>query len=422
MSWHDDLKAYVDGELRPAEREEVERGLELEPLRRLEVESLREITNVLKTELERPEPVDATAGVEATQRALQAAKLTVETPPRRREPWFLKVVREPKVIAWGSLAACLVFAFFVKSGGVIGKPGGSDATPQEALKSKAVAPSFVGADAAAGGVKDFNASPEQGFAARSKGLPPSNGAMTGEVADGAIRSGGIANPANRVVARTAALGLSVRDAVEAQRRATSVLEAADAAISLSTVNVTPTQVLPEGTQPPAILAEANIEADVPSDHLDSVITQLSTLGKIEGQTVQATEVSRQLNDLSKERSALEKRFDDDSARIQGATRDRDKARWEELRSAAREQLRVIKEQEDSLKARVQMSHLSLRMTQPNPDMVGSGDTWGQARKSFGEFGRTVIDFLIFAVVWSPLWIPVGLIATYLSNRAKRQTP
>jgi hypothetical protein len=424
---NEDLKALVDGELSPAQETEALRILEAHPEQQKEVIYLREITRMLKTEIEQAEPV----GLEETLKALETNSSggsgKVPAKPTGSN-FFARFGAGQGGLIWAGVAAVLVLAFGLKSLSPSGPNSGGTSANAVMADSMSKAPSDAPMNGNGVAASPASTPPMTAHAgkpllqdqAKSDGTTL-NSSVNGFFGDGRFNEsfGGsrFGASANRQIARTAQMTVAVTDVAQAASSAESLLTQFDAQIELSDVHVTPAQPNPAqpGMAPIPESSMADIEADVPTSHLEEVVTGLSRLGKLRAKTSRASDVTDRVQDIDKELKAVQRQFDDDGERLKSVSKVKDVKRLKELQSQARQQLRDLTAEKKQLDTVISMSHVSLVLTSEPASLTD--DTWHQATKSLGEFGNVVLQFLIFALVWTPVWLPLGLVANYYSKRS-----
>lgn len=409
----EDLKAYVDGELAPAKMAAIEEALPSNPALQKEVAFLREINRMLQTEIKTPEP-------EGKEKVLKALS-DQEMPKAPAKAWWTT----PNFVTWGSVAAVLLLVFGVSKmmpqSGADGFVGRAKSAAKKITRS--VSPSSAAPlDGAAGKEQNSDLAPVQnGYVLRSS--KPAEGDVSTQWLDGkSAASPRIAPSGNRQIARSADLSVKVRDAELAQNRAHEIINNHSGEIWNDHFERTPNPEPYNPNQPqpqsPVRIATATFEAEVPTDQLDATLHELSSLGSVQSQSESASDETSRLTDIKKELAAVKGRYQEDSDRLNTTpSGTKDYVRLQELRSQAREQERDLTAQLDSLKTRVARSHILLTLYQESTDNLG--DTWYQAKKSLGDFAGTLGQFLIFVLVWSPVWIPVGFIAALISKRMNK---
>src|SRR4051812_7382917 len=101
MNVMEDLKAYVDGELLPERRTEVDAAMEQDERLRQELEEIRILSRLIGDCVVQPDPV----GLEQTLQLLEA---------RKPKPLFIRLFAEPARFGWvWAMAAFILLAIFL---------------------------------------------------------------------------------------------------------------------------------------------------------------------------------------------------------------------------------------------------------------------------------------------------------------------
>ncbi len=168
---------------------------------------------------------------------------------------------------------------------------------------------------------------------------------------------------------------------------------------------------------------ATITVRVPQAQLETTMGQLRKLGKVQYQAIQAQDVSNQIVDSSARLRNLRKSETLVLEIMERSGSIKDVLAVSQKLSEIREQIEKIDAQLQSLKSQVAFSTLRLRLeattvSLPQKDGLGPRleETWATSTHAMGEFMTVMMEFGIWAMVFSPVLIVLGLGGFFLQRR------
>jgi hypothetical protein len=179
------------------------------------------------------------------------------------------------------------------------------------------------------------------------------------------------------------------------------------------------------------LPTAVLSLRVPVRQFTALMDHIKTLAKdphnILTEHVTGEDVTGQYADTAGRVQELEAEQDSYLSMLHSARHIGDLLEIKDRLGRVREELAGLKSQATALKdqsamSQVDVTYLSHPKIVPPPPTVQphdwSSETWGSALEGLSGFGRIIGSVLIFAFVFSPIWVPIGLIAWALSRRLR----
>ena len=384
-----DLKAYLDGELTADERLEVEKTLADNPEAKREFDQMQAVSRAMK-QVKVPE----TTGFEATLFALSKAP---------RTPWY---VRKP-AWAYGAAAACIaVIAFlsvpvtqqersqFITAGYSRGDTpfvlGGKNDTSvrdqgqavAESSSAQASAPTAMLEDQAGARLK--KSSPEAGEGLSYKDKAPAVGGQyidqTGSVS---IRVDSVRSASDQITAQVKKMGGFVANSTEG----TSPGDGQEVANSALTIKV-------------------------PSNHFANLVAEAKSLGELIQASTSSTDLTTEVLDTDARIGVLKQEEQQYLQILKQARTVKETLEVTKQLSAVRQDLESMMATTKNLKARAAMSTLELNLSERShggkKTLSGNWavDTKNEAIASAMLKLRKIGGILIYAGVYSPVWIPI----------------
>lgn len=182
---------------------------------------------------------------------------------------------------------------------------------------------------------------------------------------------------------------------------------------------------------PASPDAASMQLRIPQARLEATISEISKLGKVLSQGLQAEDVSAQLVDLGARLRNLAKAEEATLKILDRSGSVSDVLKVSQELAKIREQIEQLKAQEASLKTRVAYSTINLDLTAAItslPPEKNLGDevrsAWNGSTRSVSGFSRGLLVLGIWLLAYTPYWIVLGfcifLGRQYLGQRADRR--
>lgn len=455
MNLMEDLKAYVDGELSPARRAEVEAAMDQDERLRQEVEELRILSRLIGDCVVEPEPV----GLDATLSALEKAK------PR---PLFARVVRNPLRYGWAFalcgflvLAICFPLMREARSSAkdVVAMDAGTGSSVDRSVAAKS------SAVAGAGKSPEDNARLRNGSAA----APNWPEKMYHRGPSEAGESDDMKVPASEAPSGSAGFGIQVdgqgvdgiqiRDKADVPRtapdggsdsyflsspniakglRAPMLIRSGDFSIQVQKVSEAQVQVnslakrmggYVEQSQTSAPLegqASSYLAMRVPVQRFDPTIIELRKLGKVLAEATNGQDVTAQVVDTEarlKAKKAEEQGYVD---MMKSARKVPDMLEIRDRLGTVREEIESMEAERKSLREQAAYSTIGVTLSQPTPKKTvvkpvkpSWFDTaWQGASERASGLGRWLAEVGMNLLVLAPVWVPIVVGLWWLGRRAR----
>lgn len=426
MNPRDELKAFLDGELSPAQADAVRKALDQDPSLQLELDDMKRISASLKA-MARP--------VETADSAIPSFSLPPS--PRRR------LVLHP--VGWAAVAACALAALGALGGVILpqtpfGPARGTmaidsadsavlydRATPEEIAEiqgsvNSAAAPEIpsvssshrAGANVPVEGSKlervesvDHASEPmaENGSAqALRNPLPPGNNLRAGAIADGRIVD-------QRQIIKTGDMTVRVND-VDASAETVSLL-----ATGLGGF-VEQKNMMRSGS------ASASLILRIPAAQFDNARSQVASQGTVLSESQSGQDVTLEVADLGARMQTLKAELDAYNELLRRARTTGEIMTIQRQASQVRQEYEGIKAQVAAMKNMARMSTLAVTLVErASLDEPAPGDWFEEALRSAMNlaigFGKLIVVGLIFLVILSPFWAPLAIFAWWRARRAPK---
>lgn len=247
-----------------------------------------------------------------------------------------------------------------------------------------------------------------GFAGEPQAVPASREAALETAAASAW-------PTKPMLIRTASMRLRVEDVPAAQAKVEGIARGARGYVAASSIT---TEAGP---------THAMITVRVPSEGLDSVIDQITALGKLLSKEIGAQEVTEEYVDLTSRRRNLEREEVRLLELLQRAGKVADLLEVEQTLARVRGEIETISGRMRYLEDRVALSTVQVELEGPQPKPTAGAPAWApgdvarQAMRSLIATGRGLATMAIWIAFYAPIWLPALLILLWLLRRSARQT-
>lgn len=410
MNTMDDLKAYVDGEVTPERRLEIEAAMEQDAKLRQEMEEMRVLSRLIGDCVVEP----AVSGLQRTLTLLETRK------PR---PWF---VRHAWVFAVAGvfLFASVLFPVFAQSKSAAKSEAGSEAS-MESKSTSSTVPSMA-ARAEGDRAKEY-ADPDSAQADPTLSAPAAGKAKTdfkqsngSPEMDGAIKGQRV--PADRPFS-------TVVDAPHVrmdEQSASAPLLIRIGDISLRVVSVETAQNAIKGYAKSAggyvessnrsmdeyNLPSANLTLRIPEKRFEDTMSRLRQVGEVKSETSSGEDVTAQVADT--EARLKVKRAEEESyvTMLRAARKVGELLEIKDRLSSVREEIESAEATRKALKNQSKYSTITVSLTQTK--MAGKpvapaswfDEAWASAVERGSAFGRWLATVGMNLLIFSPIWIPI----------------
>ena len=388
MNAHEQLKAYLDHELSPQERTQVEQSLASSSELREELAQLQRLADALTGLRETPPPT----GREGTLRAVRLAA--------RPTPWMQSSKVWRSLAAVGALGLLVVFAITplaMKSTSMAKSGSVESAVTEVAMAEQPASAMPMDAESA-------SAQPDQArFRTSASGERTQMKAQSNE---------GIAmrpDVLERSIIRTAVIGVRVSSVPDSVVRVTDLVKSQRGFIEASS------------TMQEERFRRADMTLRVPSAQFDSVLLALRGLGEVTSESTSGQDVTAQVVDAEARLRVLRT---EESSLIEILRRTRRLGEVLAIRdrlSNTRAQIESLDAQRKALREMAALSTINLNLTERPAPVVKTDDGWAidawtSAVNGLKEVGRFLGQAVIFLIVFSPIWLlPLG-ISVWLARR------
>ena len=406
MNPRDELKAYLDGELSPAQADAVRKALDQDPSLQLELDDMKRISASLKA-MARP--------VETADSAIPSFSLPPS--PRRR------LVLHP--VGWAAVAACALAALGALGGVILpqtpfGPASGTMAmNPQAEMAMPGVAAGEFPVTSSAPPVE--SASPEvatrermdaSAVASDAPALPEPNAgkAMGRAVAPGgALADGRIVD--QRQIIKTGDMTVRVDD-VDASAETVSLL-----ATGLGGF-VEQKNMMRSGS------ASASLILRIPAAQFDNARSQVASQGTVLSESQSGQDVTLEVADLGARMQTLKAELDAYNELLRQARTTGEIMTIQRQASQVRQEYEGIKAQVAAMKNMSRMSTLAVTLVErASLDEPAPGDWFEEALRSAMNlaigFGKLIVVGLVFLVILSPFWAPLAIFAWWRARRTPK---
>lgn len=397
MNVREILKAYLDGELSPEEAALVAQALQADPGLRQEMEEMSKLSNAIKAFAREFQP----QGYEQTISA-------VTSKPRRSllSGWRGWAVGVPAVLLVLFVASKVVQPQMYASTAELAQtpaPVMSSAPAEEKTKSlSAEEPADMG-----GASRSRAPSPAESEATTPMMDPLANG-----TADATTQGTDATAYLNqRQLIKNGDLQVLVDDVQIARQQATDVAKRYSGFVENSSLT----------SQPKNRVAYLSVRVD--SNRFEQAFDDLRGLGEVTSESSSGQDVTAQVADLGAR--AKVKRAEEEQYRelLKSAKTIGQVLEVKDRLARVREEIESTEAQIKALKNLASLSTINLTLEQkPTKEEAVPSDwaaqTWTRALNLLGDFGKFLAQVGIVLAVFSPVWVPVGLVVWWLRRRAR----
>lgn len=399
MKEMEDLKAYIDGEVSPERREEIEREMATDPRLQREIEELRVLSRLIGEGVMQPEPT----GLERTLSLLAARE-------RKPKPVFGKWFLALGAVCASVLMIAIFFPVFAQS-----KMAASDAVMMsEAKRAQAESdmeaadaparPQTTGQGAATFGDNSVAGGGFRGRAERSK--TEGRAEAYRPMSDGA----GAPGP-QQLLIRTGDITIRVEKVQSAQESVVSLAKSLGGFVESSSVS-----------SDEYSLPTANLVIRVPEKTFDSAMKRLAGLGEVRSQSTTGQDVTAQVADVEARMKVMKAEEESYVTMLRAARKVGELLEIKERLSSVRQEIESLDAQRKVLRNQATYSTISVSMEQirqagqPEPSKGWFDEAWAEAVTRGAAFFRWLATVGLNLVIFAPLWLPVVAIAIWYRRR------
>jgi hypothetical protein len=465
MNVMEDLKAYVDGELSPERRSEIETAMEQDEAIRQELEEIRVLSRLIGDCVLQPEPV----GLEQTLLRLES---------RKGKPLFVRMIKEPVQYGWiWAMAAFLFIAivlpvFFPVFAQSKESAMATYARRPELMKSAQDDYAKSAAEAPATEARQFDpatSAPVHKGAVRSG----EEGAVFGDVSQAPAGAGGgfnglggagksksgiiskaeieghvngsvggttkvdaphiVASPKpsagehqvggglpqasfqKPLLIRTGNLAIEVASAKRAQADATNMAKQFGGYVEQSNLAA-------DETNEPT----ASLTLRVPEERFEDAMNRFRGLGKVTSESATGQDVTVQIADTEARLKVMRAEEESDIVMLRGARKISEMLEIKDRLSQVREQIESLDAQRKALRSQATYSTITLSLNEPTRMPVVKphhepgwfDQAWDGAKDRASGLGRWFAEVGMNLLFLSPVWVPVVFGLWWLGRRKR----
>lgn len=480
MNVMEDLKAYIDGELSPERRSEVEVAIEQDAALRQEMEEIRVLSRLIGDCVVELEPV----GLSETLLLLERRK------PR---PLFVRLFKEPRQFAWvWAMSLFVLLAVFlpltrfsqskdeavtyggaedkaaspiakgdasrvfsdVNGDSTVSAPKPAPEDPERNINGARAVPPMDGATAASPAEHGKNAAGRIGFGS------PSGGGFGG--GKGAVRGGeesagifvnpktGLKDPSLRMpdvthsAAEVESLAKSAKKSPVQQAEGQSqgvqpplLIRTGDLTVQVGNVKAavpvatTLTKSLGGYVESSSSASDENnvpqaqMTLRVPEPKFDQAMTRLRSLGVVKSESVTGQDVTAQVADVEARVKVLRTSEQSYIAMLAKARKVDDALSIRDRLDDVRQQIESMTAQAKTLRNQATYSTITLALTEkqqtpkPAPQPRWFDTAWSSATERASGLGKWLAEVGMNLVLLAPAWVPIVGLAWWLGRRKRR---
>ena len=232
-------------------------------------------------------------------------------------------------------------------------------------------------------------------------------------------SGGVVAPniPDRMIIKTGEMSVVVKDVRDSISKISSYTEQNGGFVVSS--NISQSSNSPYGT----------VTIRIPADKFDMSVSEIKSYGEVVSETTQGEDVTAQYVDLDAQLTNLQATEQQFLAIMKQATKIQDILDVQNQLTTVRGQIQSIQGQMKYLKESAQLSSLTITLsTDPStlPVVKTQGEQWKpwaqvkDAARSLVEVGKGLVSFLIWVLVYIPVWGLILIIILIIRWRVKRK--
>lgn len=391
MNYHEDVKAFVDGELEAGYRAEMEAAMEKDADLREEIEAMR----ALGFELKRAAVKHPHTGAEKAMGRLL---------PR---PWGWRLMTP--AIGLATVAILAIMFGPVRASSRF--KGMSEASTGVAAQDSNVS---TGGSAMAGDQGVSVSGSMTGGEMKQKRLQPKAEEPvfgTSTLQPPRDVNGEVAPALNPDLIRTASISIRVTSASEAHDSATSLAKRMGGFYESSSINKS------EGQS-----ASADVTLRVPVTMFDATLKQLRQIGEVLNESSNSQDVTAQIADVGARLKVLRAEEESYVTMLRAGRKVGEILEIKDRLSTVRQEIESLTAQQKALKNQSSYSTIACsfqekpKVEAERPPKEWSQDAWANAVNNLKDVGRFVGQALIFIFVFSPIWLPVLLVGLWISRK------
>lgn len=482
MNVMEDLKAYIDGELSPERRSEVEVAIEQDAALRQEMEEIRVLSRLIGDCVVELEPV----GLSETLKILERRK------PR---PLFVRLFKEPRQFAWvWAMSLFILLAVFLplmkgrsydqaavaygaedKAASPIAKGDSSrvfsdvnaDSTgsaakpsspapedPERNINGARGAPLMDGATAASPAEHGKNAAGRIGFGSSAGGFGGGKGAVRGGQESAGVfvnPKTGLKDPSLRMPERVTRPVPAAESSAKAARKspvqqAEGQSQGAQPPLLIRTGDLTVQVGSVKATVPVATtlakslggyvessssasdennVPQAQMTLRVPEPKFDQAMTRLRSLGVVKSESVTGQDVTAQVADVEARVKVLRTSEQSYLVMLAKARKVDDALSIRDRLDDVRQQIESMTAQAKTLRNQATYSTITLALTEkqeapkPAPQPSWFDTAWSGATERASGLGKWLAEVGMNLVLLAPAWVPIVGLAWWLGRRKRR---
>lgn len=389
MNYHEDVKAFVDGELDASYRAEMEAAMEKDADLREEIEAMRALGFELKrAAVKHP----ATGAEKAIGRNL-------------RRPWGWRLMTPAIGLAAVAILA-IMFGPVRANSRVKGLTEAYTAGEAQDSNMSTGGSTMAGEGLAVDGTVT-------GRDPTLRTLPGKHyGAPTEPEADTNGDTNGVAGPTlNPDLIRTASISMRVASASEALDSATALAKRMGGFYEASRIN-----------QHQGESASADVTLRVPVTMFDATLKQLRKIGEVLDQSSNSQDVTAQIADVGARLKVLRAEEESYVTMLRAGRKVGEILEIKDRLSTVRQEIESLTAQQKALKNQSSYSTIACsfqekpKVEAERPPTDWSEDTWANAVNNLKDVGRFLGQALIFIFVFAPIWLPVLLVGLLISRK------
>lgn len=386
--FYDDIKAYIDGELSPAERLAFEAALEQDSELRDEVNFMKQLTGSVQD--------------------LQADEIRVPGDPAA----VMNQIRGTRRLARWPIALGLAGTFLVMVVGLVsfaGQGSGESSPTAGVAMTKGAEGGEVAEGSSAPVVRNrvkFEESESQ--PASKSDVPMPSRSFT-------LKEQSAAPPAgiSAQLIRTASVELVVPSVAETLKRASQIAEGLGGFVTDSSAS-----------DAQNVLATGSATLRVPVKQFSTALARLKELGEVQAESSNSEDVTTQVADVNARLKVLRAEEESYVTMLRAARRVGELLEIRERLSTVRQEIESLDAQRRALADQTSFSTISLSLSQrvkvgePKSSPSWSDDAWSRAVNGLQSAGRWLGQAAIYAFVYSPFWVPIIVIPVWLARRKR----